>query len=70
MLETMKQDPSMHRKYVSAAKSAEMETELQHANIDLVTSIEDEQMGFLDDDDDTTPLQHQPFLMPNMIEMY
>ena len=29
MLETMKQDPSMHRQYVAAAKSADMETEMQ-----------------------------------------
>ena len=44
------------------------EFSMQHANIDLIHTIEDEQMGFLDDD--MTPLPHQPFVMPNMIELY
>jgi hypothetical protein len=71
MLETMKQDPSLHRRYAAAAKSADMESEMQHASIDLVHNMEDEQMGFLDDDDDEdmTPLHHQSLVLPNMIEM-
>lgn len=63
MLETMKRDPTMHQQFVTASRSADMEMEMQTANLDLVHTIEDEHMGFLD--------QPQPqFAMPNMIELY
>jgi hypothetical protein len=72
MLETMKNDPSMHQQFQAAAKSTEAGNECACDDLDLSQSIEDEDMDLWEDilTHSNKNNNEQQYCVPAMIEMY